>query len=273
MFIVNPLCIYPGLWQDLYRGCINHFSYFFLRRMQCSFSIRHEVLPDVNCQFRGFDDEVDVLSQMISPSFTRLIKSSTTCVALHNIFHCDKNKLTPYLVGIVSVSQNLRSTLLLPFHSVSSVYLPPPRGTLTGIFNSWIWSLANVTAKASCTRSPWVRLNGMFNALLWSFDFDLRDMSNEVWVSALLSLLFIELRLYQWNLFFCILLSDWFFFPGFWLANRPEIVTSDWSDVLAVDWLTMEHISFLLSPDYRLSTCHRLDLDTVHNRYAWTHNT
>jgi hypothetical protein len=33
--------------------------------------------------------------------------------------------------------------------------------------------LANVTAKASCTRSPWVRLNGMFNALVWSFDFDL----------------------------------------------------------------------------------------------------
>jgi hypothetical protein len=28
--------------------------------------------------------------------------------------------LTPYLVGIVSVFQNLRSTLLLPFHSVSS---------------------------------------------------------------------------------------------------------------------------------------------------------
>ena len=132
MFIVNPLCIYPGLWQALYRGCINHFSYFFLRWMQCSFSIRHEVLPDVNCQLRGFDDEVDVLSQMISPSFTRLIKSSTTCVALHNIFNCDKNKLTPYLVGIVSVSQNRRSTLLLPFHSVSSVYLPPPRGTLTG---------------------------------------------------------------------------------------------------------------------------------------------
>ena len=131
MFIVNPLCIYPGMWQALYRGCINHFSYFFLRWRQCSFSIRHEVLPDVNCQFRGFDDEVDVLSQMISPSFTRLIKSSTTCVALHNIFHCDKNKLTPYLVGIVSVSQNLRSTLLLPFHSVSSVYLPPPRSTLT----------------------------------------------------------------------------------------------------------------------------------------------
>jgi hypothetical protein len=35
----------------------------------------------------------------------------------------------------------------------------------------------------------------------------------------------------------------WFvLFPGFWLANRPEMVTSDWSDFLAVDWLTMEHI-------------------------------
>jgi hypothetical protein len=27
-------------------------------------------------------------------------------------------------------------------------------------------------------------VNGMFNALVWSFDFDLRDMSNEVYVSA-----------------------------------------------------------------------------------------
>ena len=26
---------------------------------------------------------------------------------------------------------------------------------------------------------PWVRVNGMFNALDWSFDFDLRDMSME----------------------------------------------------------------------------------------------
>jgi hypothetical protein len=31
------------------------------------------------------------------------------------------------------------------------------------------------------------------------------------------------------------------------------------------------HISILLPPDYRLSRCHRLDLDTVHNRYVWTH--
>ena len=71
---------------------------------------------------------------------------------------------------------------------MSSAYLPPPRGTLTGMFNAWVWSLA--TAKASCTRSAWVRVNGMFNALVWSFAFDLRDMSNEVCVSVLLSLLF-----------------------------------------------------------------------------------
>jgi hypothetical protein len=29
----------------------------------------------------------------------------------------------------------------LPFHSVSSAYLPPPRGTLIGMFNVWVWSL------------------------------------------------------------------------------------------------------------------------------------
>ena len=108
------------------------------------------------------------------------------------------------LVGIVSVFQNLRSTLLLPFHSMSSAYLPPPRGTLIGMFNAWVWSLAKVTAKASCTRSPCVRVNGMFNALVWSLDFDLRDMSNEARVSALLFLLFIEWR-------FCIDGVDWLF--------------------------------------------------------------
>jgi hypothetical protein len=89
-----------------------------------------------------------------SPSLTQLIKSSTTCIALYKTFHCGNDKLTPTLVGIVSVFQNLRSTLLLPFHSVSSPYLPPPRGTLTGMFNAWVWSFANVTAKASCIRSP-----------------------------------------------------------------------------------------------------------------------
>jgi hypothetical protein len=29
--------------------------------------MRYEVLPAVNCQLRGFDDNVDVFSQRISP--------------------------------------------------------------------------------------------------------------------------------------------------------------------------------------------------------------
>jgi hypothetical protein len=37
-------------------------------------------------------------------------------------------------------------------------------------------------------------VNGMFNGLIWSFDFDLRDMSKEVCVSALLSLLFHRMK-------------------------------------------------------------------------------
>ena len=40
-----------------------------------------------------------------------------------------------------------------------------------------------------------------------------------------------------WLFLFCILLSDWFFFPVIWLDNRPTMVTSDWSDFLVVDWL------------------------------------
>jgi hypothetical protein len=38
-----------------------------LLRMQCSFSIRHEVLPDVKPRLRDFDDDVDDFSQVISP--------------------------------------------------------------------------------------------------------------------------------------------------------------------------------------------------------------
>ena len=53
-------------------------------------------------------------------------------------------------------------------------------------------------------------------------------------------------------------------FPGFWLANRPEMATSDWSDFLAVDWLTMEHISILLPPDYILKKQKLLTLREAH---------
>jgi hypothetical protein len=48
------------------------------------------------------------------------------------------------------------------------------------------------------------------------------------------------------------------------MANRPEIATSDWSDFLAVDWLTMEHISILLPPDYILKKQKLLTLREAH---------
>jgi hypothetical protein len=37
---------------------------------------------------------------------------SPTCISLYKTFHCGNDKLTPTLVGIVSVFQNRRSTLL-----------------------------------------------------------------------------------------------------------------------------------------------------------------
>jgi hypothetical protein len=48
------------------------------------------------------------------------------------------------------------------------------------------------------------------------------------------------------------------------MANRPEIATSDWSDFLAVDWFTMEHISILLPPDYILKKQKLLTLREAH---------
>jgi hypothetical protein len=92
------------------------------------------------------------------------------------------NQSTPSIQNLHSMkSRDKRAET----HTSFDMYLPPPMGTLTGMFNAWIWSLAIVTAKASCTRSPLVRVNGMINALVWSFDFDLRDMSNEVcaWIN------------------------------------------------------------------------------------------
>jgi hypothetical protein len=38
--------------------------------VQCPFSIRHEVLPDVNSQLRGFDDDIDVFSQFMDNKVT-----------------------------------------------------------------------------------------------------------------------------------------------------------------------------------------------------------
>jgi hypothetical protein len=42
------------------------------------------------------------------------------------------------------------------------------------------------------------------------------------------------------------------------------MATSDWSDFLAVDWLTMEHISILLPPDYILKKQKLLTLREAH---------
>jgi hypothetical protein len=43
------------------------------------------------------------------------------------------------------------------------------------------------------------------------------------------------------------------------------MATSDWSDFLAVDWLTMEHISILLPPDYILKKRKLLTLREAHD--------
>ena len=71
--------------------------------------------------------------------------------------------------------------------------------------------------------------------------------------------------LFRWSrlvVSFCILLSDWFFFL---VSNRPEMATSDWSDFLTVDWLTMEHISILLPADYILKKQKLLTLCEAHD--------
>jgi vesicle coat complex subunit len=51
--------------------------------MQCLFSIRDEVLPDVNCQLRSFDDEVDVCSQMISPVHVFFVSRTNDQIVHH----------------------------------------------------------------------------------------------------------------------------------------------------------------------------------------------
>jgi hypothetical protein len=66
----------------------------------------------------------------------------------------------------------------------------------------------------------------MFNALVWSFDFDLRDMSNEVWVSAI-DWLFLFVSCFQigscsWVLIYQLVGNGDFWlvrFPGFWLVD------------------------------------------------------
>ena len=72
LFYIRPLDVWLSVFKQRY-GLFQFFPFVktqchsSLRRMQYPFSIRHEVLPDVNCQLRGFDDDVDIFPQVISP--------------------------------------------------------------------------------------------------------------------------------------------------------------------------------------------------------------
>jgi hypothetical protein len=97
--------------------------YFIIKAPQLTIHIRKHFVP--NGEWTLHPTKIGVTLSLYEWKENQNYQS--TCVALHKTFHCDKDKLTPYLVGIVSVSQNLRSTLFVPFHSVSSAYLPPSR--------------------------------------------------------------------------------------------------------------------------------------------------
>jgi hypothetical protein len=73
-------------------------------------------------------------------------KSSMTSDMLHRAFYWSKCKLTPSFVGTVSSFQNRKSTLLDPFHSLSSKYRFPPRARLSG----WMSTIWAVICKMSC---------------------------------------------------------------------------------------------------------------------------
>jgi hypothetical protein len=92
------------------------------------------------------------------------------------------------------------------------------------MFNAWIWSLKEPIRNQDTKRN-----NQSTSETHTSFDMS-RKSKSEDQTKAL-------------NIPFTLTL---------WLANRPEMTTSDWSHFLAVDWLTMEHISILLPPDYIL---------------------
>ena len=70
---------------------------------------------------------------------TMVSKSLMTSDMLHRVFHWSKCKLTPSFVGTVPSFQNRKSTLLDPFHSLSSKYRFPPRARLSG-WISIIWA-------------------------------------------------------------------------------------------------------------------------------------
>jgi hypothetical protein len=133
-----------------------------------------------------------------STSFTQLIKSSTICIALYKTFYCGNDKLTPTLVGIVSVFQNLRSTLLLK-EKTKALNIP---FTLTQgdlLQEALVVTFAKVQTQALNIPVK-VPLGGGRYAELTE------------WNVSLCSRLVVS---------FCILLSGWFFFlASEWLIGR-----------------------------------------------------
>jgi hypothetical protein len=60
-------------------------------------------------------------------------------------------------------------------------------------------------------------------------------------------------------------------FSVIWLANRLEMVTSDLSDFMAVDWLTMEHIPILFFCQSKRSLCILSRLVTgIRSHHFWS---
>ena len=80
---VLALCLQIKVWSFQFFPFIKNQGHSSLRRMQCPFSIRHEVFPDVNCELRGFDDDVDVFSQVISPLHGFSVFHSTDQIVHH----------------------------------------------------------------------------------------------------------------------------------------------------------------------------------------------
>ena len=161
---------------------------------------------------------------MGSPSFARPIKSSTTCVALHKTFHCDKDKLTSYLVGIVSVSQKI-SDLLSYCHSIPSVlhifHLLGVLWSECSMLGSGIWrTLLLRLPVPDPIGSGWTECSMLWSGLLLLIYVTCR-MKCE---STLLSAFYRMKILYRWSrlvVSFCILFSDWFLFLGSdWLIGR-----------------------------------------------------
>jgi hypothetical protein len=82
--LVLALCLQIKVWSfSVFFSFVKTQGHSSLRRMQCPFTIRHEVLPGVNCQLSGFDDHVDVFSQAISSVHGFSVFHSTDQIVPH----------------------------------------------------------------------------------------------------------------------------------------------------------------------------------------------